>query len=395
MKVNGKFIPLVLILVALGAIGLWLFGRWRSEASQTIQISGNIELTEVNIAFKTAGKLLERNVDEGASVTKGVVIARLDQQQLLHQRERAQATLASAESRRLQLQTAIQYQSENVDGQIAQRQAELDAAQATLRDLLAGSRTQEIEQARAAAARAGAEKDKAEKDWERAQVLYKNEDISTSDRDQFRTRYESAVASLKQAAEQLALVIEGPRKEVIEASRSQVARSQANLRLAAASRLELKRQQQEMAAREAEIKQARAELATIDSQLQDTIAVSPVDGVVLVKAAEVGEVLAAGATVVTVGDWEHPWLRGYINEQDLGKVKLGTKSQVTTDSYPGKVYEGSVTFISSEAEFTPKQIQTPEERVKLVYRIKIGIANPAHELKSNMPADARIFLDGK
>jgi membrane fusion protein YbhG len=394
MKVNRPLILLVAALVGLGALGFWLFGWWRSDASQTIRVSGNIELTQVDIAFKMAGKLMERTVDEGAAVRKGMVIARLDQEQLRHQYEGAQATLASAESRRIQLQTEIQYQSESVDGQIAQRKAEEDVAQATLRDLLAGSRTQEIGQARAAAARAATEKDKAEKDWERAQTLYKNEDISTSDRDQFKTRYESAVAELKKAEEQLALVIEGPRKDVIEASRSQVARAQASLRLAEASRLELKRRQQEMATREAEIKQAVAELATLETQLQDTIAGSPIDGVVLVKAAEVGEVLAAGANVVTVGDWDHPWLRGYINEQDLGRVKLGTKAQLTTDSFPGKVYEGTVTFISSEAEFTPKQIQTPEERVKLVYRIKIEIANPAHELKSNMPADARIVLGG-
>jgi len=394
MKVNRPLILLVAALVGLGALGFWLFGWWRSDASQTIRVSGNIELTQVDIAFKMAGKLMERTVDEGAAVRRGMVIARLDQEQLRHQYEGAQATLASAESRRIQLQTEIQYQSESVDGQIAQRKAEEDVAQATLRDLLAGSRTQEIEQARAAASRAATEKDKAEKDWERAQTLYKNEDISTSDRDQFKTRYESAVAELKKAEEQLALVIEGPRKDVIEASRSQVARAQASLRLAEASRLELKRRQQEMATREAEIKQAVAELATLETQLQDTIAGSPIDGVVLVKAAEVGEVLAAGANVVTVGDWDHPWLRGYINEQDLGRVKLGTKAQLTTDSFPGKVYEGTVTFISSEAEFTPKQIQTPEERVKLVYRIKIEIANPAHELKSNMPADARIVLGG-
>jgi HlyD family secretion protein len=394
MKVNRPLTLLVAALVGLGALGFWLFAWWRSDASQTIRVSGNIELTQVDIAFKMAGKLMERTVDEGAAVRKGMVIARLDQEQLRHQYEGAQATLASAESRRIQLQTEIQYQSESVDGQIAQRKAEEDVAQATLRDLLAGSRTQEIGQARAAAARAATEKDKAEKDWERAQTLYKNEDISTSDRDQFKTRYESAVAELKKAEEQLALVIEGPRKDVIEASRSQVARAQASLRLAEASRLELKRRQQEMATREAEIKQAVAELATLETQLQDTIAGSPIDGVVLVKAAEVGEVLAAGANVVTVGDWDHPWLRGYINEQDLGRVKLGTKAQLTTDSFPGKVYEGTVTFISSEAEFTPKQIQTPEERVKLVYRIKIEIANPAHELKSNMPADARIVLGG-
>jgi len=131
----------------------------------------------------------------------------------------------------------------------------------------------------------------------------------------------------------------------------------------------------------------------IDTQLADTIAISPVDGVVLVKAADVGEVLAPGTTVVTVGDIDHPWLRGYVNETDLGKIKLGAKAKVTTDSYPGKVYQGRVTFISSEAEFTPKQIQTEQERVKLVYRIKIEMDNPRRELKSNMPADAEIVLD--
>jgi HlyD family secretion protein len=118
-----------------------------------------------------------------------------------------------------------------------------------------------------------------------------------------------------------------------------------------------------------------------------------VDGVVLVKSADVGEVLAAGATVVTIGDIDHPWLRAYINETDLGKVKLGSKAHITTDSYPGKIYGGHVSFISSEAEFTPKQIQTQEERVKLVYRIKIEVDNRLHELKSNMPADAEIVLE--
>jgi HlyD family secretion protein len=118
-----------------------------------------------------------------------------------------------------------------------------------------------------------------------------------------------------------------------------------------------------------------------------------VDGVVLVKSADVGEVLGVGTTVVTVGDIDHPWLRGYVNETALGKIKVGSKARVTTDSYPGKVYDGRVSFIASEAEFTPKQIQTQEERVKLVYRIKIELDNPRRELKSNMPADAEIVLD--
>jgi HlyD family secretion protein len=127
--------------------------------------------------------------------------------------------------------------------------------------------------------------------------------------------------------------------------------------------------------------------------LKDSVALAPIDGVVLVKSAEAGEVLAAGASFLTVGEVESPWLRAYISEQDLGRVKLGAKVKVTTDSYPGKVYWGRVSFISPEAEFTPKQIQTKEERVKLVYRIKIEIPNPEQELKSNMPADAEIQLN--
>ena len=165
------------------------------------------------------------------------------------------------------------------------------------------------------------------------------------------------------------------------------------LKMAEANTLEMKRREQDLAARRAEIGRSQASIALIDSQLADTIAASPVDGVVLVKSADVGEVLAAGTTVVTVGNIEHPWLRGYVNETDLGRVKLGSKARVTTDSYHGKTYDGRVSFIASEAEFTPKQIQTQQERVKLVYRIKIDIDNPKHELKSNMPADAEIVLE--
>jgi HlyD family secretion protein len=128
------------------------------------------------------------------------------------------------------------------------------------------------------------------------------------------------------------------------------------------------------------------------TQLADTEVYSPISGVVLVKSAEPGEVLAAGTTVLTIGDLEHPWLRAYINETDLGRVKLGQKVKLTTDSYPGKAYWGKISFISSEAEFTPKQIQTKEERVKLVYRIKIDVDNSSRELKNNMPVDAEIML---
>jgi HlyD family secretion protein len=392
MKLNRKHaIPIIVaVLIAIAFLGF----RWVKKGSaHSIHVSGNIELTQVNISFKIPGKMVERLVNEGAFVKKGTTIARLDPQQLLHQREQVQAVLAAAISRLAQSHDAIAYQTANVSGQIEQRQAELTGSQANLRDLLAGSRPQEIENAKAAVDRARSEKTKAEADWQRAQKLYKNDDISASDLDGFRNRFDSSCAQLKQAEEQLALVVEGPRKETIQSMRAQVNRAEAGLKLAEAGHLEIKRLEQQLESSKAEVAQAQAQLAVIDTQLQDSVAVTPIDGVVLVKSAETGEVLAAGTSVVTVGDLARPWLRAYINEQDLGKVKLGGSVKIVTDSYPGKAYEGKVSFISSEAEFTPKQIQTNEERVKLVYRIKIDVENPKQELKANMPADAEILLD--
>ncbi len=149
---------------------------------------------------------------------------------------------------------------------------------------------------------------------------------------------------------------------------------------------------QEVAMRRADIDRARFNVSVFDTQIGDTKVYSPADGVVMVRAAEPGEVIAAGTSVLTIGDIEHPWLRGYISEQQLGRVKLGQKVILRTDSYPGKEYEGRVSFIASDAEFTPKQIQTQEERVKLVYRVKIDVDNKHRELKNNMPVDAEINL---
>ncbi len=392
MKANKKLLLVggVLLLVAL--VGLLGFRRWIGGRPETIALSGNIELTQVDVAFKIPGKLIERAVDEGEPVKKGMVLARLDAEQTKRQREREQAGRAAAESQLRQTVTAVQYQKETVEAEIELRQAELRQAEARLSELLAGFRKQEIEQARAAVEEAASGEQRATQDWERAQVLHKNDDISRSQYDQFRARYQAAKAAARQARERLALVEEGPRKEEIESARAQVARARAALRLSEAARLELKRKRQEIETRRAETAQAQAQVGVLDAQLDDAVAVSPIDGVVLTKAAEVGQVVAAGTPVLTVGDLAHPWLRGYINETDLGRVKLGARVRVTTDSYPDKVYWGRLSFIASDAEFTPKQIQTPEERVKLVYRVKIDIPNPQQELKLNMPVEAEILL---
>jgi len=330
-------------------------------------------------------------VNEGDTVQKGMVIARLDREQLLHQRDTAEAALQTAQAALAESESALKWQRETMQADLQVRSADLSAAESQLLQLKNGARPQEIQESKAAVAAAQSQYDQAKKDWDRAQKLYKDDDISTSQHDQFRTRFESADANLKQAREHDALVEAGPRSETIEAATAQVARARAGLRAGKANAIETQRREQDIVARQGDIDRAKSQIALIDSELADTIAVSPINGVVLVKAADPGEVLAPGTSVVTVGDIEHPWLRAYIREQDLGRVKLGAAAKVSTDSFPGKVYNGKVSFISSEAEFTPKQIQTSEERVKLVYRIKIDIDNPQHELKSNMPADAEIL----
>ena len=387
-----KLLVIVLLTAAVTA-GLYLWRSYPAEASDRIRISGNIEMTEVDVGFKTAGKLIERTVGEGDRVQKGQIVARLDREQLLQQREAAAAGVELARAQMTQAQTAVRYQREAMSADVAARNADLHAMQAKLRELKTGARQEEIAEARAALAAGEAEFTRARSDWERAQRLYKDDDISTAQYDQVRSRFEAAQAQVQQSTERLKLVETGPRIEVIEAQSSQVERARAGVRQAQSSAIEVQRREQEIGARRADLERAQAQLALIETQLADTVAHAPAGGVVLTKSADPGEVLAPGTTVVTIGDLEHPWVRGYISERDLGRVKIGSPVKVTTDAHPGKVYKGRVAFIASEAEFTPKQIQTTEERVKLVYRVKIEVANASGELKSNMPVDAEIVRE--
>jgi HlyD family secretion protein len=385
-------LPTILLVAAAAVAGLYIYNRMHRKSSNTLSVSGNLELTEVDISFKVPGKLIELDVDEGVFVKKGMVIARIDRDQVERQRSRDEASLVNSQSQYEQMGTSVQWQRQTLESDVAVRTAELRSVQAHLAALVAGSRPQEIQEARAAVADAKAQHDQAQADWDRAQDLFKNDDISKQQYDQYRARLDSTAAILRQDDEKLALVVEGPRKEDIDAARADVVRAQAELQATQANQLELKRREEDMLAHRADVARARAQVAITDTQIDDTVVVAPIDGVVLVKSAEVGEVLAAGTTVVTIGDIDHPWLRAYINETDLARIKFGQSASLTTDSFPGKTYPGRISFIASEAEFTPKQIQTQEERVKLVYRIKIDVDNRSRELKSNMPVDAEIQL---
>ena len=384
----------ILAIILIGGVAtasVLVYINLHPTVSNTILVSGNIELTEEDIAFKTAGRLIERTVDEGDAVKKGMVVARLDRDQLLQQRASQVAALQTAEAQLAESRSAAEWQRSTMAADLDVRRSDLSSAQSHLLEMRNGSRPEEIQQASASVEAAQAEYDSAKKDWDRAQTLFKSDDISRAQYDQYRKAMDAATANLKQSSEHSSLVKAGNRSEEIEGATAQEAKARASLKMGEANSLELQRREQDIEARRGDIARTKAQIVLIDSQLSDTIAISPVSGVVLVKAADVGEVLAPGTSIVTVGDIDHPWLRAYVPENQLGRVKLGSKVKVTTDSYPGKIYDGRVSFISSEAEFTPKQIESAEERVKLVYRIKIDIDNPHRELKSNMPADAEVL----
>jgi HlyD family secretion protein len=150
--------------------------------------------------------------------------------------------------------------------------------------------------------------------------------------------------------------------------------------------------QQDIEVAKANIRNASENLQLAKIMLGYTTLVAPFSGVILTRQTELGEVMQPGTPVVTLADLDHVWLRAYVDETDLGRIRWGQAATVVTDTYPDKAYPGRISFISSEAEFTPKSVETHKERVTLVYRIKIDVENPRHELKPGMPADATIHL---
>jgi HlyD family secretion protein len=240
-------------------------------------LSGNVEVTEVNVGFKLPGRVQTLFTDEGRSVKKGDKIAVLD---------------------------GAEYVT-----QVAQNRAALQNVRAQL--------------------------DKAKRDHDRAEMLYKQGVISQQQMEGARTTYDVALSQVQQAS---------------------------------------------------------AALKNAYVKLNDTVIFAPLSGMVLKKNVEEGESVSSGTPIVTIGDLEKPWVKVYLKEDKLGFAKLGQKVEVTTDTYPDKKYSGSVTFISSEAEFTPKAVQTQEERVKLVFGVKVSVQNQNEELKPGLPADVKIFL---
>jgi HlyD family secretion protein len=377
---NRKRLIWLIPLAVVAATMIYRFIEARRPGdSASIRVSGNIEVTQVEVSFKIPGRVEVRPVSEGEIVKAGDLVARLESQEL------AQGVAL----RRAEVQAAQAALNELLAGsrpeEIAEAGAATGKAQAWLDELLAGSRPQDIAAHKAAVERAKAEVDRLEAEYTRQKTLYRNDVISAREYEATQAALEAAKARFREDQERSKLAIEGPRKEQIEQARASL--KQTTERLALVTKGPRHETIDQARARLEQIKQA---LAMAETRLSYTSIVSPIAGVVLSENLEPGMYAAPGTPVVTVGDLVNVWLRAYINETDLGRVKVGQRVRVTTDAYPGKPYQGRVSFIASQAEFTPKNVQTDKERVKLVYRVKVDIRNPGMELKPGMPADADI-----
>jgi len=325
-------IAVVVLVLVVAAVGLWLWLRRDDDDLEAITASGTVEATDAQLGFRAGGRIASVGPREGDEVAAGEELAVLDREEAEARREQAAAAVAAA----------------------AARLAELEG----------GFRSEEVAAAAAAAAGARERLAAAERDLERARLLFEGGAISREEFDRAETAHEVAASQLEQAEQQALLLRRGPSREQIEAARSRV-------------------------------EEARAALAAAEATLADRTIEAPFAGVVTVRHREPGEVVAPGAPVVTLLDRGDRGVRIYLPEDRIGAVRLGGRAEIASDTYPDERYPGEVFFIASEAEFTPKNVQTREERVRLVYAVKVRVLDdPDHELKPGLPVDVTIPLDG-
>jgi HlyD family secretion protein len=326
----GKRIALVVILLAAIGIATWWFTQPRNGGDPTrLILHGNVDIREVQLAFNSSERIIALHATEGQTVRTGDLLGELDTTGLM-----AELTLAEA--------------------QLAEQQQILDR-------LEAGTRSEEIRQARADLAAAEAELQNARLRVGRAEKLVADKLAPEERLDDERATTEVAKARLDAARAALDLALTGPRVEDIESARAR---------------------------RDA----LRAALALARKRLADATLVAPGDGVIRNRMLEPGDMASPQRPVFSIALTDPMWVRAYLDEPDLGRVQLGRAADITTDSFPGKRYAGWVGYISPTAEFTPKSVETREVRSHLVYQVRIYVCNPEGELRLGMPATVEIDL---
>jgi HlyD family secretion protein len=292
-----------------------------------VESTGTIEATEVDVRSEVGGKVVALHFDEGDRVRRGDILAEIDHEKLDYQLLQAKERLRETEAR---LALAVE-----------------------------GFRDEEVQKAREFVLETEIQLQDAEREYRRLQKLHDQGVVSPEMKDKAEAAFKSAQKRVEMAKRDYEIAIEGSRKEEIKAA-------------------------------EAARGQAEAAVRLIERQIEDATVVIPVDGVVSERYVELGEVVTTGSLLATVIDLKDIWIMAYVSEKNLGNVAYGQKGIVKVDSFPHKEFAGKVVYISPEAEFTPKNIQTKEERVKLVFGVKIELENPNEELKPGMPADAII-----
>jgi HlyD family secretion protein len=371
----------------LGVGGLVFWGQ-HSRRGAELYYSGTIEATQSNLAFQVNGRVKEVLADEGQAVGAGAVLAILDRREFIALRDQAQANLQRAVQNLRQLETVLEVNRNVLPAEVDRAAASVGALQAQLAEAEFGLRSQEVERARLAAEAARVTLENARKDKDRYYELFRRGVVAERSRDTFQVQFETALKEHQRAVEAYRMAREGSRREEIDTARSRLAEGQAALRLARSNLKRIEAAEQDVEAARAQAAAAKAALEVAQIQLDHTELRAPYAGIILSRNVEPGEVVSPNQEVLSIADLSVVDLKLFVAETEIGRVAPGQPVDVKIDTFPDKTYTGRVAFVSPQAEFTPKIIQTHKERVKLVYLVKVSVPNPNFELKSGMPADA-------
>jgi HlyD family secretion protein len=369
-----------IFVVAAAVVIAWLY--WQKTRPTPFVVSGFIEADEIRVGSRVGGRVAEVVAFEGQGVKKGALLYRIDAFNLGELLAEAKASAAGARAEHDRLLAG--YRKEEIE----QVRAKRDEARATLDKLVAGPRPQEIEAARERlnAAKAGLEF--AESEHARLLKLREEAQAAQMEFDQAVKALKATRAEVAQAQQELALLLEGTRKEDIAAAQSKLGEAEQALKL-----MEAGYRPEDVAKAAAQLAAAEANVAAIEVQLQELEVKSPCDCVVEAIDLRPGDIVAANAPSASLLDTSTLWVRAYVPEALLGRVRLEQRVPVRVDSFPDKRFAARVTFIAREAEFTPRNVQTPEERSKQVFRIKVTLDEGRDQVRVGMAAD--VLLDEK
>ncbi len=377
----------VFLIIFVGVGGLVYYGQWREKTAK-LYYSGTIEATESNLSFQVSGRVKKIFVDDGFQVEKGQILAELENEEYVTACDQAKAAVNQARETLNKLKMLLSLYRVSLPQAVKRAEANVRALEAKVKELEKGFRSQEIQQSRKAMEAAKAIFLNAKKDKTRFDKLYKQGLISQKERDDITLRYETALREYESAKERLSLLEEGYRIETIRAAKARLAEAIAAEKQARSNLRKIEMTQKDILAAKAQVEQAEAAFKLANIHLEYTRLRAPFAGIVTSRNVEPGEVVSPAREVISLANLKTVDLKIFVGEPEIGKIKPGQRVTVKIDTFPHKSYTGRVTYISPEAEFTPKIIQTHKERVKLVYLVKVTIPNPELELKSGMPADA-------